>query len=192
MAETDGIASAGYLIDGYVEAHDELAEHLRTESPVALQRAAAALCHVLTRLGTDDRFWDDFARVERAGPEPEAMDNLDALLGVERGILIEAGVPEAAAEQIIREAASALNDYADWPDRFGAERVRDAMKAAARAACIEASFYRRPIRAIPLGRAVRAGAGGVIVVANGLAAPPGIRELSVVIGGRVKFSSKGW
>jgi hypothetical protein len=68
LSSYEAIASADYVIDGYVEADDELRRHAETGSQEALRRAAAALCRALTLLDTDDRFWDEMGRVRRPLP----------------------------------------------------------------------------------------------------------------------------
>lgn len=191
MPNYDAIAAADYVIEGYVEAADELRRHRETGSETAIRRAASALCRSLTRLEDDGRFWDDIGRAEthtrRTGPD--VVEDLDGLLTLERDVLLEAGVPRPAIEEILHEFVRSLERFDQWPDQFAVEHLRESVGTAARAACMEATFRTLPRPTGRLRRAARAAAGGVIVVADAIAAPVGLQELSIVIGGDVIIRS---
>jgi hypothetical protein len=190
--EEQGIAAADYILEDYVEAHDQLRRQERTGSEVAVRRAAAALCRALVRLGDDEAFWRSMAQI-RSSVAAEAtsrvLDDLDSLIGLEREVLEKAGVPADAAASVVQEVAREIEHFESWPDEWS---VREAVGVAGRSACARAALI-HPGRPRTLRRASGVGAGAVVIVANGIAAPPGVKELSVFVGGRMilRFASVG-
>ena len=179
MTEFQVIGSADYVIAGYVEASDELAAYARTGERSAVRRAAAALCGALVRLAEQDTFWAELGDAFRVPSVRghQAFRDVEALLDVEIQVLHEAGLTKEDATRIADEAVTALTEYERWPDDLAAERVREAISAAASAACVEASFRkaREPNRSIE--RALRGAAGAVVIIADAKYAPAGVKEL---------------
>jgi len=193
--EEQGIAAADYILEDYVEAHDQLRRHERTGSEVAVRRAAAALCRALVRLGDDEAFWRSMAQIRSsvaADATSRVLDDLDSLIGLEREVLEKAGVPADAAASVVQEVAREIEDFESWPDEWSVARMREAVGVAGRSACARAALI-HPGRPRTLRRASGVGAGAVVIVANGIAAPPGVKELSVFVGGRMilRFASVG-
>jgi hypothetical protein len=195
-AQYEGIAAAEYILTGYAEADDHMREYERTRAASAIRRAAAALCHALVALEHDEAFWRSLADVRGSMAErmsaQSVLHDLDALLGMEREVLERAGMSPEAAAAIEQDVARELERYGRWPDPWSVDRVRESVGSAGRSACIRASFISQESpRAVRKARDVIAGA--VVIVANGIAAPPGIKELSVFVGGRMilRFAKPG-
>jgi hypothetical protein len=195
MAEPQdqGLAGAEYILEDYVEAHEQLQRHERTGSEVAVRRAAAALCRALVRLEDDEPFWRSMGEVRTSAAAAAAgrtVDDLDSLLGLERQVLEKAGVPAEVAASVVQDVARELDHFQLWPDEWSVERMRETVRVAGREACLRAAF-RQPEQRSRLRKATGVGAGAVVIVANGIAAPPGVKEVSVFVGGRMilRFAS---
>lgn len=182
-----GIASADYIVEIYVDAHDKVLEHERTGSEVAIRRAAAALCHGLTRLSDDDRFWGSLADIRTSAHAKAAetpLGDLDSLLGLERDVLEKVGVPSDAAAKIVQEVARELESFYDYPNEWSVSRLREAVDMNGQFACLSASPLAPDQRSVVETAGIVA-AGAVVIVADAIAAVPGITDLSVVVGGRI-------
>src|SRR4051794_7060629 len=95
------VASATYVLEGYVEADDALRDYARTGDGTALIRAHAALCRALSKLEADGPFWDELAHSRTTADDARthgSVEELDALLGLEQRVLREAGLPERVLE----------------------------------------------------------------------------------------------
>lgn len=187
MADTQPGLAADYLVEGYVEADEQLRRHEHTGSETALRHAAAALCKAFAQLEDDDAFWETLKSIrssvasEVARP---ALDDVDALIGLERKVLSKAGVPEVTAASIVQAVAREIEMVDHWPDEWSVNRMRETVGSAGRAACVRASMV-HPGKPSALRRAIGVGAGAVVIATNGIAAPPGAREISVFVGGRM-------
>lgn len=174
------LADARYIVDAYVEADDLLRQFDATDRNEALIAAAAALCRGLAKLENDREFWvglDGFCFLPKSEQDRtlSGLEDIDALIGLERRILRDGGLPEDAAAALAGEAGRAVRDVREWPDDRAFRRVKEVVRSARKTACLRASrgFESQETRRFPGLRRVMRVTGGVVVITVDAAAAVG-------------------